>query len=307
MYRSIWLVVFLLVVAGPARAAELHWDVPEACPDVHALERESEQVLGEPLAQYPLNVTGVVTQSADKLTLLLRITWPANAETRERELQAASCQELLEAAAVAIALAAADSGERSPPGVPQSTDNTEPPLRAASPVSEMPSSAIAISAAGTSTWGALPSIGLGGELQVAWLRDWLRIGIGMTWLPLRDMQLSDGLRASFGMYFFELLLCGQRSVARARVFGCGTANIGRMNAHLDAPMVGPTETTAWRALGVRVGASYPIAPPLELTASLAAVMPITRPRFYSQPTGNTEIHEPAAVSARVLIGILFSL
>lgn len=297
----------MLVVVCPARAAELHWDVPEACPDVHALERESEQVLGEPLASYPLSVTGTVTQSGDQLTLLLRITLPANAETRERELQAASCQELLEAAAVAVALAAADSGERTPPGVPQSTDNTEPPLRAARPASETIGSELAISAAGAGITGALPSLGLGGELQVAWMRDWLRIGLGMTWFPLRGMTLTNSVRASFGMYFLELLLCGQRSVARARLFGCATAHIGRIEAHLDAPAEGPTESTAWRALGVRVGASYPIAPPLELTASLAAVLPITRPRFYSQPTADAELHEPAAVAARLLVGILFSL
>jgi hypothetical protein len=298
----------VLSLACPVRAAELHWDVPEACPDVHALELESEQVLGEPLAKYPLNVTGTVTPSEDQLMLSLRITLPANAETRERELRAVSCQELLEAAAVAIALAAAESGERSP-DVPQTRDLSEPQPRAASVLEEETdqASVIALSAAGAGTWGALPSVGLGGELQVAWLRRWLRIGLGATWFPLRGMQLTDNVQASFGLYFIELLLCGQQSLGRALFFGCTTAHIGRMDAHLVAPGVGPTESAAWRALGVRIGASYPIAPPLELTASFAAVMPLTRPRFYSQPTGAAEIHEPAAVATRLLIGILFSL
>jgi hypothetical protein len=297
----------VLSLACPVRAAELHWDVPEACPDVHALELESEQVLGEPLGKYPLTVTGTVTPSEDQLTLSLRITLPANAETRERELRATSCQELLEAAAVAIALAAAESGERSA-DVPQTRDLSERQPRAASPITETDQpSGIVLGAAGAGTWGALPSTGLGGELQVAWLERWLRIGLGVTWFPLRGMQLTDNVQASFGLYFLELLLCGQQSVGRALFFGCTTANIGRMDAHLDAPALGPTESAAWRALGVRVGASYPIAPPLELTASFAAVMPLTRPRFYSQPTGTAEIHEPAAVATRLLIGILFSL
>lgn len=305
MKRSFWLVCFVLSVACPVRAAELHWDAPEACPNVHALEGESEQVLGEPLSKYPLRVLGTVTQHEDLLTLSLRITLPANAETRERELHAVSCQELLEAAASAIALAAAESGERSSE-VPQSRD-IEPQPRAASVVAEPAASALALSVAGSSAWGVLPSAGLGGELQVAWMLSWLRIGLGVTWYPLREMQLNNDVRASFGLYFAELLLCGQWSVARALLFGCTTANIGRMDAHLDAPATGPTESTPWRAMGLRVGASYPIAPPLELTASLAAVMPLTRPRFYSQPTGSDEIHEPAAIAARVLIGILFSL
>ena len=296
----------VLSLACPARAAELHWNVPEACPDVHALALESEQVLGEPLAKYPLQVTGTVTPYEDQLLLSLRITLPREAEARERELQAASCQELLEAAAVAIALAAAESGERTLE-VPQSRDTTEPPPRAASVVSEPERSRIALSAAGSSVLGALPDMGLGGELQVAWMRSWLRVGLGVTWFPMREMQLRNDVRASFGLYFAEVLLCGQWSLARVRFFGCSTANIGRMEAHLDAPATGPTASTTWRALGIRIGASYPIAPPLELTASIAAGFPLTRPRFYSQPTESTEIHEPTRIATRLLIGILFSL
>ena len=309
MYRSFWLVCFVLSLACPVRAAELQWVVPMTCPDVRALELESEQVLGEPLAKYPLRVIGTVTPHEDQLTLSLRITLPANAETRERELQATDCQELLEAAAVAIALAAAESGGPEPrtPDVPQSRDTTEPQPRAASEVSETQLSSVALSVAGSSLWGALPSMGLGGELQAAWLLSWLRVGIGVTWIPAREMQLTNDVRASFGLYFAEVLLCGQWNVARALLFACSTGNIGRMDAHLVAPGTGPTESTPWRALGLRVGASYPVAPPLELTASFAAVMPLTRPRFYSQPTGTDEIHEPAAVATRLLIGILFSL
>lgn len=306
MSRSFWLVCVVLSLACPVRAAELHWEAPEACPDVHALESESEQVLGEPLAKYPLRVVGVVTPHEDLLTLSLRITFPANAETRERELQAGSCQELLEAAASAIALAAAESGERGNE-VPQSRD-IEPQPRAASVDSEPEAvSAIALSVSGSSVWSTFPSMGLGGELQAAWMLRWLRIGIGVSWFPLREMSLTNDVRASFGMYFAELLVCGQLEAARARLFGCATADIGRMDAHLDAPELGPTESTAWRALGVRVGASYPIAPPLELTASLAAAMPLTRLSYYSQPTGMAELHKPAVIATRLLIGILFSL
>ena len=274
---------------------------------MRALELESEQVLGEPLGKYPLRVLGTITPHEDLLTLSLRITLPANAETRERELQATNCQELLEAAAVAIALAAAESGtpEPRPSEVPQSRDTSEPQPGAANV--EPPKSSIALSMAGSGMWGALPSVGLGGELQAAWMLSWLRIGVGVTWLPAREMQLTRDVRASFGLYFAELLLCGQFKVARALLFACSTADIGRIDAHLVAPGTGPSESTPWRALGLRVGVSYPIAPPLELTASVAAVMPLTRPRFYSQPTGADAIHEPGALTARLLIGILFSL
>jgi hypothetical protein len=307
VYRSFWLGCCVLGVASPVYAAELHWDAPEGCPDLHALERETEQVLGEPLANYPLQVAASVTQNAAQLSLSLRITLPANAETRERELQAASCQELLEAAAVAIALAAAESGEQ-PDLVPQNTEPAEPPPRAAAVAAEAPvASSVEISAAATSAWGPLPQLGLGGELQLAWVRSWLRVGVAGTWFPVRSMQVSDDMRASFGLYFAQLLACGHYSLVRAHLFGCATGTLGRMGAHLDGPAQARTQTTAWRALGLRLGVSYPILPPLELTASLAVMAPMTRPRFYTQPSASEVLHQPAALSAQLLLGVLFSL
>jgi hypothetical protein len=300
----------LLLLTRPASAAELHWDAPEGCPDVHALERESEQQLGEPLANYPLTVDGSVKQEAGQLTLSLRIKLPAQAETRERSLHAASCQELLEAAAVAIALAAAESGEKpAAVAVQQNTEPREPPPRAAKPepaeVSEP--MRLELGAAGTAAIGALPHPGVGGELQLAWMRGWLRLGLAATWFPGRSMQLTTEQRATFGMYFAELLVCGQLELASTRVFGCATGALGRIGAHLDGPATPRTETTPWRALGVRVGISYPILPPLELTAALAMTAPFTRPHFYMEPTASEILHEPAAVTAALLLGAVFSL
>jgi hypothetical protein len=288
-------------------AAELHWDAPEGCPDVHALERESEQTLGEPLANYPLNVVGSVKQEADQLTLSLRITLPAQAETRERSLQAASCDELLQAAAVAIALAAAESGEQ-PKEVQQNTER-EPPPRAATveqPILSGPMR-LELSAAGKAAIGALPATAVGGELQLAWMQGWLRLGLAATWFPERSMQLTSTLPATFGMYFAELLLCGQYQLARAYLFGCATGALGRMRAHLDGPSAARIETTAWRALGVRLGITYPLLPPLELTAALALTTPFTRPRFYREPLSDSILHEPATVNAALLLGAVYSL
>jgi hypothetical protein len=304
--RSLWLAILLLgFTTSPVVAAELHWEAPEGCPDVHALERESEQALGEPLAAYPLTVVGSVTRDDTQLRLSLRITLPAQAQTRERELQATSCQELLEAAAVAIALAAAESGERtSPEQVPQSRD-IEPPPRAATPAADSGEPMqLALSAAGAGAIGALPELGLGGELQVAWLKGWLRIGLSATWFPGRSMQLTDEYRGTFGMYYGELLLCGQYSLPRARAFACATGALGQMGSHLDGPQLTRTAWTAWRALGVRVGISYPVLPPLQLTVSLAVMAPLTAISFYA---ASRMLYELAPVNASLLLGALFNL
>jgi hypothetical protein len=308
--RGFWIACFVLSFSCRVYAAELHWDVPAACPDVHALEQEAQRVLGGPLAQYPLRVNAVVTPSTSQLELTLRITLPNSAETRERELQAASCQELLEAAAVAIALAAADSGEAAAVAQARDSELANPPVppSAAEPEpEEAQRSQLALGAAGASNLGALPRLGLGVEFQVAWMRDWLRVALGAAWFPLRSMQLPDSTQASFGMYFFEVLLCGQRRLGDAQLFGCASAGAGRVAAHLDGPEPTLTKSTAWRALGALVGASYPVLPPLELTASLAAWVPLTRPRFYTMPVASEVAHEPTPVVAQLLLGLFFSL
>jgi hypothetical protein len=117
------------------------------------------------------------------------------------------------------------------------------------------------------------------------------------------MQLTNDQPATFGMYFAELLLCGRYKL----IFGCATGALGRMRAHLDGPTPARTETTAWRAIGLRLGITYPILPPLELTATLALTTPFTRPRFYMAPGNDVVLHEPAAVNAALLLGAVFSL
>jgi hypothetical protein len=305
-----------MFVCSRADAAELHWDVPETCPDARALERESEQALGEPLANYPLRIAGTVRATGTQLKLSLRISMPTSDETRERELEAATCQELLEAAAVAIALAAADSSERQPQpprAVAQSVDRDPPPL-AAEP-EPAPSSTVAIEAAAAGSVGAFPKPGFGAALQIAWVWRAVRVGVSGTWYPPRSMQLDEGLSASFGMYFAELLLCGQGRLARTLLIACGSGSLGRIGAYLDGPEPVRTESTAWRALGIRVGVSYPIAPPLEVTASLSMWIPLTRPIFYAfsvptepgPPVPAPLLHDIGPVQGQLLLGALFSL
>jgi hypothetical protein len=304
--RLLSVVACVLGVAGPVYAAELHWDVPEGCPDVQALERESEQVLGEPLAKYPLKVAGTVTHGDAKFSLSLRMTLPAHDETRERELEAGSCQELLEAAAVAIALAAADSGALA---VAQSTDSElrpRPPTPVVLPVPPERSH-FAVGAAGTSSLAVLPSLGFGAEVQLQWVMRWFRVGAAASWFPLRSMPLTEASPASFGVYLAELFVCGQLPRRALKLFLCNTGQLGRMNARLDMPASARTPSASWRALGVRFGGSYTVAPPLEVTASLSLLIPLTRPRFYARPDDFDPAHQPGLVAAQVAIGLLFSL
>jgi len=298
-----------LATASTASAATFRWQVPEGCPDASALERETERVLGEPLARYPIEVTGVVSGAAGQWSLSLHIA--AHAEVaRVRELQAASCQELMEAAAVATALAAADSGKTQPtltPAAPAALVSPAPPPAAAASRPREVSSHFQVSASALSSFGSLPAPGLGGELQLAWLSSWFRVGIGLSWLPARDMALERGASGSFGLYFADVLLCAGQQVESVRLWGCGVAELGQMSAHVQGSSLPDARHTAWRALGVRASLTYALAGPLELAVSLAAMAPLTRPQFIVHEGESRQVHEPARLDARLLIGLSFLL
>jgi hypothetical protein len=299
-------ILFCLALALPGRAfaASLRWDVPEGCPDAQTLERETEQALGEPLARHALTATGVIVPEDGQLHLMLRIQLPDSESPRVRELSAAHCGELLEAAAVAIALAAAESGKRAPApldlGPPE-----RPPLAAGPPPPPPVDTGVVIALDAVSALGALPAPGLGGELQLGWRRGGLRVGLAFTWLPPRSMALGrGGLEARFGLAALDALVCAQGRVSELRLGGCGALELGLLSARLDGGMAS-TQQSAWRAVGIRGLASYPISGPLEVAATLSLMAPLTRPQFFVQEGESRLVHQTARLEGRLQLGVLF--
>ena len=301
------LISVLLLAAVPVRvsAAELRWEAPEGCPDVRALEAETEQVLSESLTRYPLRVSAVVVAEPSQLSLALRIEAPGGQPPRVRELQASSCQELMEAAAVAIALAAAESG-KAPSPVQQDTAPPEAPPRpnAAPPLeTRAVESGLVLGAGAITDWIALPVTGIGAELQLGWRRDWFRFGVGGTWLGTRGADWAGSTRAEFGLYAADLLLCAQQRWSQVGIAACALGELGQIHAQLLGAAV---RTTPWRALGARLTFSYWVLAPLEVAVSLAAIVPLTRPFFLGDAGPATLVADTSAFGPRLWLGLVFS-
>lgn len=304
LVRSI-LFCLALALPGRAAAAALRWDVPEGCPDAQALKDETEQALGEPLAGHALTATGVIVPEDGQLHLMLRIQLPGSESPRVRELSAARCEELLEAAAVAIALAAAESGKPASPPAPLDLGPPEPPPRAAVPAPpQPPDTGVLLAVDAVSALGAMPGPGLGGELQLGWRRGWLRLGLAFGWLPSRSMALGRGLDAHFGLATLDGLVCAQGRAAQVRLGGCGALELGLLSARLDDGVAG-TQQSAWRALGIRGLASYPISGPLEIAVTLSLMAPLTRPQFFVVEGESRLVHQTARLEGRLQLGALF--
>jgi hypothetical protein len=299
--------------AGRALAADLHWDAPAACADAAALDREVSALLGKPLALVDsVTIDGVIREEGPaqyRLQLRMRARPPAAAES-VREIQAADCQELLQAAALAIALAVTNS-ETAPVAVPARTAPVpaaldEAPPKPAAPVAPQASEAsVVIDAAALLDVGAFPQAAWGGELELAWQHRWLRVLAVAGWLPLQQQRLSNGAAdADFALGFGAVSVCGRTPLGPLQAAACGGFELGQMSVHaigIDHPK---PANTAWRALETRLAVAWPLGRHFAAMASLGLSVPLTRATFVldGQPA-----HQAAAVCLRSLLGLQIAL
>jgi hypothetical protein len=306
--------VLLLELSGGGRAlaADLHWNAPATCADAAALDREVSALLGKPLGLVEsMSIDGVIREEGPgqyRLQLRMQARTPGAAET-VREIQAADCQELLQAAALAIALAVTN-GEAAPTApartapVPATPD--EAPPRAAAPVTPQASEPhIVIDAAALLDVGAFPQAAWGGEIELAWQQRWLRVMALAGWLPPQQQRLSNGAAdADFALGFGAVSVCGRAQIGPLEAAACGGFELGQMSVHalgIDHPK---PANTAWRALQTRLAVALPLGRHFAAMASLGLSLPLTRAEFVldGQPA-----HQAAAVCLRSLLGLQIAL
>jgi hypothetical protein len=121
-----WIVVALLLVAGPARADEITWEAPRGCPTAEVVRDRVIANLGRPLRDGEVTATLAVARHGRrwKVTMTVRL---ADAEPGVRTLEAASCEALAESAALILALTIDPfAGEADPDA--RATDTGEPEM-----------------------------------------------------------------------------------------------------------------------------------------------------------------------------------
>jgi hypothetical protein len=113
------LVGALVLAARPAQARtpvadaiELHWDAPTACPGADRVREHARRRMGA--ADTSAVVARGTVRSIDASTWILELTLEGEAGDEHREIRAASCEALAEAAGLLIAVAADPS--RAPEG-----------------------------------------------------------------------------------------------------------------------------------------------------------------------------------------------
>lgn len=303
--------------AAPLRAAELRLEQPAPCTSVDELSFRVSRALGQPLehVQGPAFVVQV-RQDARSFHARLEISTAApHAASGLRQLDAASCEELTDAVALAIALALGSSAvataeEPAAPTAPAPPAEPGPPSDAsattpASPASPAPLHA-ALGAAVIADTGSLPAPGFGAEIGARVGGSLLELHARGLFLPARAASIDTGDPSSPGaelsLLAGALLGCVPLSHGVVDLGACAGAELGQLTGrgiHVATPH---ERHSLWSAARLDLTARKPLpSVPLALELGFSAAAPLLRDNFILEDIGT--IHRPANVVGRASLGL----
>jgi hypothetical protein len=301
-----------------ARSAEfLTWRAPVGCSTAAAVRERVSELLGEPELdlRHVQRVEGRVTEAASGWTLHLTVV-DAHGR-RERRLASDQCQDLAEAAAVAITLAfeaaraeAASAEALSAPGVtpepeprpalaepPPVSDVTDPAAPQATPA---PVTTMALGLEVLVDINSLPVVAPGLAVSGALRWSELRLAVFAAWLP--DAEESVGLdqNVSFSLLSGGLRACYALGHGVVDTSLCAGAELGRLAASGSGLYRAQSVSDLWLAPQVGLELGVPLAASLGLHLRADAVFPLLRHAYAVNET--QDVHETASVAARLAAG-----
>jgi hypothetical protein len=316
----------LVSASLPAHAANLTWSAPPDCAVEADLREQAERLIGQGLDSVQGIEFAVEVRRKSASSWLLRLSTSADGERGQRELTAASCAEVVEAGAVAIAMAVQGridepAHQSTPePAPPLEDKNTAPPapsaleqLDASRPLagtaarSTAVTARLAIALGATTDAGALPAASPGVELDATLDIGALRaLALGALYAPQsRDLAAERG--GEFSLMLAGLLACLRKPANGWTFFGCGGFELGVLSGKGEGDDV--SESTlgsyVWRAARAELGASAAVSARWALMLRAGVAAPLLRRPFV---LGETElVHRPSSLAARAFLGIQVQL
>jgi hypothetical protein len=316
-------VVALAAVWAPsARAAQIFVEAPEACLDPAALADEVSELVGKPLAavaDVDFRV-GIAERPAHRWRLRIETLASPNgtggtaAVRRSREIEGATCAELAEAAAVAIAVSVRSidggttPGPEAPPAPPPGPAAPLPPSvsRPAPPgpsgiAPPGPSWRPAMAMAFAADSGALPHTGLGVDVEGSLQRGALRLTAFVTGFGSDDARGPMNAGGSFQLVLGGALACFGPHLGRWTPLGCGGFELGRLEGTGLGVAHPETGDALWRAARGDLGVSAAVGGNAAFLVRAGLVVPLARPEFVLDDS--QLVYRPSRLSARLTAGL----
>jgi hypothetical protein len=299
--------------------ANLRWAAPAECPSAAAVLERLSDLLGETPADWARYERVQVTiQRAATAGWALTLQLERQGEVQSRTLGAARCDELANAAAVALAIALGDDANMStassePPAAPLPAalspgDPVSPRDTGGAPSVARPSPAarvaVVLGAEGVLDTPTLGGAGLGLALHAELRRARLGLGLYGVLLPARSEPVAVARSESVD---FSLLAGGVRGCyrlldARAHADGCVVFEAGRLSA--DAQGLRDAESTRdlWLATGAGLALGWEVVPAFALQARTEALLPLLQEQYVINST--ERINTTPRASLRLALGII---
>jgi hypothetical protein len=321
--RLVLLLVSFAAVVDPsaARAAMVRVQAPEGCPEASGIVEQVDGLLGRPLA----SIQGVefeveITEGAQRRwQLRLETVEGASATRHARELSAATCGELADAAALAITVSIKSLLDST--GSPRAPDPSAAPPVTAAPTSPR---VVPTRTAGTSRReedvgatpttrrrtlqvaaqgdeGAMPDFAFGLGLEGALRTGPLRLAALAALFPSQERRLAGAVGGRFQLALVGALACGVAEVGQVGLLACGGGEIGRLSGEGVGVSSPRAQSTLWAAGRAEVGLVLALGPHLAAVLRAGVAVPIFRPTFLLD--GSVQVHEARSVTARGALGI----
>jgi len=300
------------------------WEAPSGCPDREVIVRRVSDALADatPGLGAGWQVHGRVQPGrVDGWVLVLELRSPhaaPGAPAAERTLSARDCDDLGEAAAVAIAIALDDASKEregaTSDAVPVGVAASEGGSRgaAADPVPDRAASAevaaertrepvrLAVAADGVLDSASLGGLGWGASLEVSgW---WRRFGVGGygLWLAPRATELGSGQQAEFSLLGGGLRLCHRAPADWLWVSPCLGAELASFGADSAGLRAGRDVSDLWFAGTASVAFGSRVLGALGVHSRVELVLPIGRQEYL---VDDQVLHSVPAATLRWLVGI----
>lgn len=318
-------VLFVIVVPGPtwaqARSIDLEWSAPPECPDASALEREVLRLLGDTAAGETTRVRASIARHDHVFRLEL---WTARGEEEgTRTIEAASCDALVEAGALVIAIsidpevllrvAEEEPATPAPTTAPEVAGETEAAQTAPSPepgTSEAgapsepnaPDARFVARAHATLGVGPLPYPSPGGSIALG-----ARISIVEIWAGAGFLMEQSTANARFGLAFGRLRGCLALALGSVvELAPCVAADAGALwGAGIDIAGA-RSGTSEWLALTPALDARFWLTDAIGISVSAELAIPILARRFTIEMIGRdpSVVFEPAPVAFLGGVGLI---
>lgn len=307
--------------ARDARAAALTVEAPASCVDPAALADDVAELVGKPIASVPdvdfrIQIAGTAHQRWRLRLETVDHQAPGTLATVRgtRELEAANCVELAEAAALAIAVSLRAAEVKPSPSVRAPTVAPTPPMSEGAPVPAPPLIVRAVSPApAKAPWraglglgvvvesGVLPNVAPGIEVEAKVSRAVLGVALRGVWFGAQDTVDTSASGGSFQLAAGSALACFLPRHDRWAASACAGFELGRL-AGTGLNVARPqTRAALWAAGRADAGVARRVSADAAVFLRLGVAVPMARPAFVLDES--RVVHRPGPVAGSLAAGI----